>query len=232
MNNINRILPNPEQYASCPYDENILEFYKGQFEAAYVLLHPFGRLKNGYAEHVNTAEMLSKHELVQNYESISWQSVIDSTNLNTVSEIDIGLRTNIRGLRKDLENQEYAKALNELTKTSGIWQPGEGELSQFLENDLFEAIKALGHTWLWIGDQFGTERKLHWIDDLIREDEIPVHGCVFAHDHSLLITTHWDSHYSLLCSSLANIEKILATHPFEGFYCTDKTEVYWSVWGI
>ena len=54
---------------------------------------------------------------------------------------------------------------------------------------------------MWVADEFGTERKLTWIEDLIEKDLVPSHGCVFTHDHSLLITTHWDSHCSLLCSS-------------------------------
>jgi len=36
-----RVLPTPEKFASCPYDEKILPFYEGQFEAVNVMLHPF-----------------------------------------------------------------------------------------------------------------------------------------------------------------------------------------------
>ena len=86
--------------------------------------------------------------------------------------------------------------------------------------------------WLWVGDEFGTERKLHWIEDLILEDDIPGHGCVFTHDHQLLISTHWHSHCSFVCSSNAIIEKILSFDPFEGFYCTPNTEVYWGAYEI
>jgi hypothetical protein len=135
-------------------------------------------------------------------------------------------------LKQEFQNKNYANILNELTKNLGIWQPAEGELSPFIENELFTAIKTLGHQWLWLGDEHGTERKLHWIDDLIIKDEIPCHGCIFTHDHSLLITTHWDSHYSLLCSSFENIEQILAVRNFDGFYCTEETEVFWGVHGI
>ena len=35
-----------------------------------------------------------------------------------------------------------------------------------------------------------------------------MHGCIFTHDHSILVTTHWDSHFSFLCSSKKNIEEI------------------------
>ena len=83
-----------------------------------------------------------------------------------------------------------------------------------------------------MADEFGTERKLTWIEDLIEKDLVPSHGCVFTHDHSLLITTHWDSHCSLLCSSKDIIEKILSVYNFEGFYCSPKTEVYWGLYEV
>ena len=37
----NKVLPTPEKFASCPYDEKILPFYEGQFESVYVMFHPF-----------------------------------------------------------------------------------------------------------------------------------------------------------------------------------------------
>jgi len=103
-------------------------------------------------------------------------------------------------------------------------------LPPLLENRLFNAIRKLGFDWFWVGDEFGTERKLHWIIDLIEKDYIPSHGCVFKHEHSILVTTHWDSHCSFLCSSRDLIEKLLSTESFEGFYCTPKTEVYWRAY--
>lgn len=60
----------------------------------------------------------------------------------------------------------------------------------------------------------------------MEEEKIPYSGCVFTPDHSLLVTTHWDSHCSFLCSSKEKIDT------FEGFYCTSKTEVFWSLYDM
>jgi len=31
---------------------------------------------------------------------------------------------------------------------------------------VLESIQEIGYEWAWVGDEFGTERKLYWIDDL------------------------------------------------------------------
>ena len=228
----NRILPKPEQYASCPSDEKILDFYKGQFDSVFVLLHPFIYPKSVALERFFPGKWPSKKEIIDRCEPILWKRVLELTDLGSLLEIDIGLRTRIHGLKENLSNETFATCLDQLTETRGIIAPPEGELPPLLENRIYEAVKALGHEWLWVGDEFGTERKLHYIDDLIEKDEIPIHGCVFTHDHSLLVTTHWDSHCSFLCSSEAIIKQILALDTFEGFFCTENTEVYWGVYEI
>jgi hypothetical protein len=40
-----------EKYASCPREAGILDFYAGQFEAVFVLLHPFIHPRNIDATH-------------------------------------------------------------------------------------------------------------------------------------------------------------------------------------
>jgi hypothetical protein len=92
-------------------------------------------------------------------------------------------------------------------------------------------FQELGHNWVWVGDEFCTEGKLHWIEDLKSEGKPTISGpCnVFAPDKSLLWTVQWDSHFSFLCSSRTNLEKTNAPSRLEGFFCEPSTEVYWSV---
>lgn len=227
-----RVLPTPEKFASCPYDEKVLPFYEGQFEAVFVMLHPFLKPTKLDIERFCPENWPTKQEIIDGCSAISWQEILKLTKLSSLSDVDVGLRTSIGGIKKELSNEEAAGKLNLLSEELDIILPTEGELPPMLENRLFSAIQSLGYDWLWVGDEFGTERKLHWIGDLIDKDVIPSHGCVFTHDHSLLITTHWDSHCSFLCSSKEYIEKILSSGDFEGFYCTPRTEVYWGVYEI
>lgn len=150
------------------------------------------------------------------------------TNLKDIAEIDIGLRTSIGSLKEEYKNKEFSVQLSKLFYDYKISQPVEGYISEFLENRLFYAIKSLGYTLLWVCDEWDSKRKLYPIDELIKGDELDVADCVFTPDKSLLLTAHWDSHCSFLCANRPILEKFLAFDNFEGFYCTDKTEVYWG----
>jgi len=224
-----RVLPTPEKFASCPYDEKILDFYKGQFDSVYVLLHPFLRPTSIDIGRFCPAKWPEKHDIIDGCDPISWREILSLTGLENLSDIDIGLRTAIGGLNDEASNQAFSEKLAVL-EVHNIIHPQEGDLPPLLENRILTSIKKLGQNWLWVGDELGTERTLHWIDDLIKKDEIPTHGCVFTHDHSVLVTTHWDSHCSFLCSSKEAIGRILSIEPFEGFYCSPNTEVYWGLY--
>lgn len=227
-----RVLPTPEKFASCPSDEKILQFYEGQFDSVYILLHPFIHPNSIDIERFCPEKWPTKQEIIESCTGVSWGRIIELTDLKSLSEIDVGLRTRIGGIKKELANGDCATCLNELIENHNIIPPPEGDLPPLLENRIYEAFKSIGYKWLWVGDEFGTERKLYWIDDLIEKDLIPSHGCIFTHDHSMLVTTHWDSHCSFLCSSKKKIKKIIEENDFEGFFCTENTEVYWGAYEI
>ncbi len=224
-----RQLPIPDKFASCPSDGKVLDHYSGQFDSVYVLLSPFFRPTSIPMERFSPVEWPPKQELIGGAEPIAWNTVLEMSGLKTLSEIDIALRTSIGGLTKDSEKEALAQTLIEETEKNGVIHPTEGELSPFIENGLYDSLQSIGQQWLWVGDEHCTKRELLWIDDLKQGDEIPPHGCVFTPDKTILVTTHWDSHFSFLCSSRSTIERILQHRSFEGFFCTQETEVYWSV---
>jgi len=223
------VYPAPDIFATCPDEGNILDFYKGQFDAVYILLHPFIKATSIDKRLFCPQSYPSKIDILSGCVPVKWTKVVELTGLSHIDELDIGLRTGILGLKSEVENKEFAAAIDELEETTDIIRPVEGEIPELLQNLLFEAIQQTGHDWLWVGDEFGLERKLFWIDELKGECLIPSHGNLFTSDKSLLLTTHWDSHFSFLCSSPEIIEKILNFESFEGFYCDQSTEVYWSV---
>lgn len=149
-----------------------------------------------------------------------------------ISEIDISLRAITRGVAKKHANEDLARKLLELTDDLKIIRPTEGQLPPLIENRVFNVIKNLGYESLWVSDEFGTEKNLYRIDYLTKNDKVPGHGCIFTYDHRLLVTTHWDSHCSFLCSTREIIEEILELDSFEGFFSTPNTEVYWGAYEI
>ena len=226
-----RILPPPDIFATCPQDGNIFEYYANTFEAIYVSLHPFIKAMSIEKEKFKPDTYPSRTKIVKNCMPVSWSQVAQRTSLPSLAAVDIGLRTRIRGLKKEFENLDYAGKLKALWEVEGILPPPEGCFSDLLHDRILLSIQDLGYEWLWIGDEFCTERRLYWIDDLKEQNNGPIRGhCnAFTPDKQLLWTTHWDSHFSFLCSSRDNLLAIESTSKLEGFFCTQATEVYWSV---
>lgn len=227
-----RILPPPDAFATCPTDGKILEYYAGAFEAVFVLLHPFIKTVSIGEEQFVPATDPGHPKIVSHCASVSWGEVASKAGLPSIAAVDIGLRTMIRGLKAEYSNQEYADKIESLAASQQVLPPPEGFFSDLLHDKVLQAIQGLGYEWVWVGDEFGTEWKLYWIEDVKGPDAEATarHHCnVFTPDKALLWTTHWDSHFSFLCSSKSNLAAIQETNQFEGFYCTLLTEVYWSV---
>jgi hypothetical protein len=55
------------------------------------------------------------------------------------------------------------------------------------------------------------------------------HKAWYTNHNEILYATHWDSHFTMLCSDRKTVDSILAKHPFEGFFCDERTEIYWSL---
>lgn len=226
-----RILPPPDVFASCPLDGKVLDYYAGTFEAIFVSLNPFLQPISIDKAVFRPGSYPVRSSIVTNCKQVSWSEVAELAELPSLAAVDIGLRTRIGGLKAVFRNDNFAAAIDALWDTKGILAPPEGAFSDLLHNRILQSIQELGYEWLWVGDEFCTERKLRWIDDLKNQDDDLTRGRfnVFTPDKQLLWTIHWDSHFSFLCSSREKLDAIQKTSGLEGFFCTPSTEIYWSV---
>lgn len=212
-------------------DGNILSYYEGVFESVYVLLHPFIRPVAISKENFKPDTYPDTLTIAKGCEAVRWSEIMLLAALPSLAAVDIGLRTQIGGLKLTLANEEFANAIDALYDGSGIVPPDEGHFSDLLHNMVLQCFQSLGYQWAWVGNEFGTERKLYWIDDLKTKEVRATGGhCnVFSPDKSFLWTTHWDSHFSFICGSREALEPLVQRMNFEGFFCDKDTEVYWSV---
>ena len=214
---------------SCPHDGDILDYYKGCFESVYVLLHPFISSSTIDFKTRTPETWPRKKEMISECEEVSWKEVMKLAGFNSLSEIDVGLRTSIGGLKKDFSNDDFSERIQRLFDEKGISQDTEGDLQELLANRLFGALRDAGCTKLWVSNEFGDEKFFYSIDDIVTGDMLPPSANVYDEANSFLITTHWDSHCSFLCGSEEFLKNILKIEPFEGFFCTPKTKVYWGL---
>jgi hypothetical protein len=228
-----RIMPQPDSFATAPPAEvSILQHYAGTFEAVYVLLHPFIDASKVGVEQFKPGTYPDRQSIAQSCRAVSWAEIMERTGLPSIASVDVGLRTSIRGLKEEFSNRDYAAKIESLVDSSKILPPDEGRFSDLLHDMILSSVQSLGYEWAWVGDEFGTERKLYWIDDLKNQESGPTRSTcnVFTPDKALLWTTHWDSHFSFLCSSERSLNAIQEAYHFEGFYCDRTTEIDWSVW--
>ncbi|MGN1400808.1 MAG: hypothetical protein ACI4XL_04825, partial [Bacillus sp. (in: firmicutes)] len=127
------------------------------------------------------------------------------------------------GLKKEYQDLHTATLIEKTCRENLIAEPNEGLFPAFIMNDLLKGIKIMGHEWIWLGDEFCTVRKLEYMDDLIQDHQLIEQGNnLFTHDNSILITTHWDSHFSMLGSDKCTVEQLVHLCELEGFYCNER----------
>lgn len=227
-----KVLPEPDRFAIPPPGGGpLLPFYRGVFEAVFVLLHPFLRPTGMSPERFLEGPDVDRDDICRTCEAVSWAQVQQLGGFSSLAEIDIALRTQIHGLREGFASPILAKQLQSCLDRLGLVQPVEGRFSELTHDKVLAFVQEEGHSWVWVGDEFGTERKLHWIDDLKKPDSDVTEGrrSVFTPDKGILWTTHWDSHFALVCGSNRMIDRMANDERFEGFRCDQDTEVYWSL---
>jgi hypothetical protein len=226
------MLPEPHHYAVCAYDDiPIKEFYKGYYEDIYICLHPFVK-KNINSNRNLPKEMnvMSKNIMVSEYTKISWNEFCKYPGIDSLDKLDVALRSMIGGLNEKYVRMDLVEILEKKLIEHKIIIPDEGSMSKIIFNDLLNSLKDFYHKWVWIGDEFCTERKLYFIDDLIKDDKVPtLMRSMFTYNHEILFATHWDSFFTLLCGNKEYIDYSISKYNFEGFYCNDKTQIYWSL---
>ncbi len=227
-----RVLPAPHKFDVCsPADMPIKKFYEGVFEEVFIFFHPFIKPQTIDYNLFRSDTCPTKSEIRDHCEMISWKKLLELSTITSYKHLDIGLRTIILGLNKTFANEEIAKIINDICDQNKIIYPTEGLFPEFIMDKLLQGIKNIGYDWIWRGDEFCTERKLEYICDLIEDVNLldNEHRNLFTHDNHILLTTHWDSHFSILCSDKMTVKNLVDFCDLEGFYCSDTTEIYWSV---
>ena len=232
----NRKLPSMDRHTiGPPADIPILKYYEGIFDTVFVSLNPFAQildssnytLENFWEEDLNETW---KQHLLKNTNPVTWKNIVEISSLKNINEIDIALRTSILGLNLDKQNYELESLLESTLEKSQNISPVEGRIPHGNINFILKAIKSLNYEWICIGSEFGDYMELVWIDDLINDvKELTLQTNLYTYDRKILITCHWDSFQTYICSSCEIVEKIVQHANLEGFYANANTEVYWSL---
>jgi hypothetical protein len=214
-----------------PHGKPILEYYNGYYNCVYIILHPFIKITHSDKIKFSNKKWPTKEDYVRYTQKVSWAELLNLSGLVDINRLDIALRNSIHGLNKIHSNDIDLNILRNTIEINNLIEPGEGHFSELLIDDMLNALKDIGHEWIYVGDEHGFERKIEYIQDII-DNKLPIgrgHENWYTTMNEVLYTTHWDSHFTFLCSDKKTVDKILEKYPFEGFYCGPDTEIYWSL---
>ncbi|SCK04849.1 DUF2711 family protein [Vogesella sp. LIG4] len=209
-----------------PQDGYILEQLREQFAAAYVLLHPFLRPHALPLSRFTPDSYPDRSEIVADCQPVNWQSVASATGLPDIAAIDIALCTQSHSLRQQLCRDDYAQQLAQYCEGHGLVPPDKGELPEIWQDQLLLLLAGNSDS-VWYGDEFGDHCQLLSLARLGSDHQAPhSHPRFFSPDGELMLSTHWDSYYSLVAGSPERLRPFTC---FEGFYCQPDTRVRWSL---
>lgn len=220
-----------DPHMSSPHDGKILDYYSGVFDTVFIALPPFFHPNDPSIFELD--EYPNKQQILETCNPLPWSEIISISNFKSLSEIDVALRSYIHSLKAVSHNAHLVDRLEKILTENNLHPPDEGYLAPHLEDVLFRSLLHLGYDSLWVTDEFALEGSKEFsIEELIAGDLIPTSGNINSKDWGLLITTHWDSHCTYLCSSKSRVDSIVRSANLEGFYCTQNTEVFWGLYPI
>ena len=166
-------------------------------------------------------------------ESVSWLDIKNACGFANYGEVIKAIKTSIGAYKKVFLRPDLAKRLSDYTKANQIYYPTEGHFEVLSKKEIFKAFQLLSKYELVIEEEFCENRKELNITSLTDKEFVErIHFkdyFIYDKDKELLFAVDWDDFFFLICSSRQNVEKLISTVNFEGFYCDDTTETAWEL---
>jgi hypothetical protein len=168
-----------------------------------------------------------------NAEPVWWKDILKGGKFESYSSINRALKTSIGAYRKVFRRSDLAKRLSEFTAINQIYHPTEGHYEILSKKKIFKAFQLLNKTELVIEEEFCKNKKELNITSLTEKEFVDAINFkdyfIYNSQIDLLFAVDWDDFFFLICSNKTNMEKIISTLNFEGFYCDDFTEIPWEL---
>ena len=219
----------PEQFTYPPYDIPLVEAWDGQFEAVFILLHPFVRVPDSLAWSA-TQTYPSDAQILTRGQKCPWSDVAAQTGLITCARLNQALLTSIGSLSDHLADPAAREKLQTFLQSQPIWMPVEGRFEPLLHSDLLQVFAAAGANQITCVPEFPDTDPVTTlsISDLAtRSAAFPSRGTLLAPDQSFLFTVDWDSFFTLFYGRRSFMTSVASALNLEGFFATPNTEHAW-----
>tara|TARA_R110001592_G_C12969976_1_gene733159 strand:- start:66 stop:863 length:798 start_codon:yes stop_codon:yes gene_type:complete len=235
-----------------PYQENILDYFKDYYNTGFIALIPFFKIdsyNNDNKNFTNFEFLESKSSLflsvrannqqypsdLEKYERgeiITWENIINGSDINDKSDVLKALRTNSGFYRPVFKRPDLMNKLNDYTSKKKIWQPTEGVFDVFSKISIYKTLKLLNKKKIVIEDVFREESRIinienlteiDFINSLNHQDEF-----LYSEDKEILFAIDSDSFFFLILANNDIMNLIISANLFEGFKCEQDTKDGWE----
>jgi hypothetical protein len=218
-----------EQFKYPAYDTPLLDAYGGQFEAAFVILHPFVRVPQNLAwgavrSYPDDSQILSQGQ------KCTWAEVYRQTGLNSCAKLNHALLASIGSIEEELIDFQARQRLQSFLESEPVWMPTEGRFEPLLQMDLLVAFEAARCDKLIVVPEFPEADKVTEIEVMqlkTRALPFPSCGTLMPPDGSFLFTVDWDSLFTLFYGPRALVTEVAHQCNLEGFFAYPKMQHFW-----
>lgn len=203
------------------------------FQSAAILLHPFVQMplrwSDNHQESPGQFIYPNNEEIITYGSPVSWNQVMNSTDLNTYQEVALALKTSISALRVEYAREDLADKLN-ANLHADLYYPTDDGISVFLVDNILKVLSSNGSNkvyfsapifqksgWLEISDTTPVGIADLTPNELILTDE--------NNDHTFM--TMYDSFVTVYLSRVTNIGEIIKSMKWEAIECHRETYINW-----
>jgi hypothetical protein len=211
----------------------VLDQLPHNFKSAAILLHPFVQMPMGWGQ--NKRENEHEHiyptdeEILKYGKPVSWEEIINKSELSTLEELAVALKTSIVALRREYAREDLADKLKSSMK-SDLYYPDEDFPTVFLVNDLLNLLSSKG------------AKKVNYSDPILDKSgnvELKKLNALGVSELSLkevMITDEnmdfafmnvYDSFITIIMAKGDNINDIVKSMNLEAIVCDKNTYINW-----
>lgn len=223
------ILETPIQSDKVENDGNasIREYY-ADYEATFVILHPFLKIKDGSSIKFETGNWPTKKEIIQNTNCLTWTEIINQAQLKDIKELD-RLLAFLHCARRTAEKESWIKLMTIVDSNNYIVAQVDC-YPDVLTDITLEFLKSYGYHSVFYYSDISADNTPYRIQSLI-DSETRLPGSqtrILTPDHKILFETDFDARFTYLSADRKTIDELIEKLNLEGFYCNNKTKSDWS----
>lgn len=172
-------------------------------------------------------------EIYEKAEQITWSEIKEGCGFQSFGDINKALKTSIGAYRNVFTRPDLAKILSEFTTANQIYYPTEGHFEILSKKEILKAFCLLDKKELAVEEEFCLNKKELSIVSITEKEFVEAINFkdyfIYDTNKELLFAVDWDDFFFLICSSKQNVDTLIRTLNFEGFYCDNIIEAAWEL---